>query len=208
MLRKFFGLFTFSTLLLFSAGCEEKTLPPASSSAEVEDTEAVQPAAGNGTLVLYFSNTGNTKKVAEFIAEEMNADIYRIFPEVPYTSADLNYSDSSTRATREQNDPSARPALSGPVEGLEDYSTIFLGFPIWWGQAPKLMYTLVESHDFSGKTIIPFCTSGSSPIGSSATNLHSTAGDAGNWLEGRRFSRTTTKSEVADWIQGLPSIQP
>ena len=92
-------------------------------------------------------------------------------PETPYTSDDLNYSDSSTRATREQNDDSARPAISGYVVNIEQYDVVFLGYPIWWGQAPKIMYTFVESYNLSGKTIVPFCTSGSSPVGSSAIRI-------------------------------------
>lgn len=153
-------------------------------------------------LVAYFSCTGTTEKIAGYIAGELGAESWRITPETPYTSADLNYSDSSTRATMEQNDPSARPAISGTPENLADYEVIFLGYPIWWGQAPKVLYTFVESCALSGKTVVPFCTSGSSGLGSSAENLSQSAPDA-VWLEGRRFSGSDSRETVAAWVRGL-----
>ncbi len=152
-------------------------------------------------LVAYFSCTGTTERIAGMIAEALDAETYRITPETPYTSADLDYSDSTTRATREQNDPAARPA-SGTVENMDDYDVIFLGYPIWWGQAPKILYTFVESYDLSGKTIVPFCTSGSSGIGSSAGNLSKSAPDA-DWLDGRRFGGSASKDSVTEWLDGL-----
>ena len=161
-----------------------------------------QSDAGGRILVAYFSCTGNTEKVAGYVAEALDVSAYEIVPETPYTSADLNYSDSSTRATREQNNPNARPGISGKVENMDQYDIIFLGYPIWWGQAPKIMYTFVESYDLSGKTIVPFCTSGSSGIGSSAVNLSKSAPDA-EWLSGNRFSGSATKESVAKWIDGL-----
>lgn len=140
-------------------------------------------------LVAYFSCTNTTKGVAESIHSQVSGStIYQITPAVPYTSADLNYN-SDCRANREQNDPTARPAISGNVENIEQYDVIFIGYPIWWGQAPKIIYTFFESYDydFDNVTIIPFCTSGSSGIGSSATNLHSLAPKA-NWKSGARIS--------------------
>jgi flavodoxin len=154
-------------------------------------------------LVVYFSATGNTESIAGYIADEIGADKYEIIPEEPYTSADLNYSNSSSRATLEQNDASARPAISGSVENMDDYDIIFLGYPIWWGQAPKIMYTFLESYDFSGKTIVPFCTSASSGIGSSASNLHGCCSDRVTWLSGNRFSSSASQSTVTAWINGL-----
>ncbi len=153
-------------------------------------------------LVAYFSCTGNTGKIAGFIADELGADVWQITPETPYTSDDLNYNDSSSRATREQNDPAARPGIIGTVGNMDDYDVIFLGYPIWWGQAPKIMYTFVGSYDLSGKTIIPFCTSGSSGIGSSAENLSLSAAGAA-WLPGSRFSGSASRDTVEDWLQGL-----
>ncbi|MDE6655687.1 MAG: leucine-rich repeat protein [Anaeroplasmataceae bacterium] len=140
-------------------------------------------------LIVYFSATNTTKKVAEAIYSQINgSDIYQIIPAVPYTSADLNYN-TDCRANREQNDPTARPLINGSIENIDQYDVIFIGYPIWWGQAPKIIYTFFESYnyDFDGVTIIPFCTSGSSGIGSSATNLHTLAPKA-NWKPGARIS--------------------
>lgn len=153
-------------------------------------------------LVAYFSCTGTTERIAGYIADELGVTAHQIIPETPYSDADLNYSDSDTRATVEQNDPAARPAISGTVENMEDYDVIFLGYPIWWGQAPKILYTFVESYDLSGKTVVPFCTSGSSAIGSSVENLSLSAPEA-VWLAGRRFSGSASRDAVAEWVRGL-----
>ena len=160
------------------------------------------------SLVVYFSCTDTTKKIAEYVQESTGADIYRIEAEVPYTAEDLNYGDSSTRATKEQNDSSARPAISGTVSNMQEYDFIFLSYPIWWGQAPRIISTFLESYDFSGKTIIPICTSHSSGIGSSATNLHSLVDGSVTWLEGERFSAATSKEEVIEWLEdsGIKSL--
>ena len=150
-------------------------------------------------LVAYFSCTNTTKGVAEEIQKQVSgSDIYQIVPAVPYTSEDLNYSNDSCRANREQNDDKARPAINGKVENIEQYSVIFIGYPIWWGQAPKIIYTFFESYnyDFDGVTIIPFCTSGSSGMGSSATNLHSLAAKA-NWKSGARISGKNVSSLIS-----------
>lgn len=159
------------------------------------------PEPGGKTLVAYFSCTNNTENIAKHLEAILDADLYEIVPETPYSAADLNYN-TDCRANQEQNDPTARPAISGSVEHMEQYDTVFLGYPIWWGQAPKILYTFLESYDFSGKTIVPFCTSGSSGIGSSATNLHSLA-DGATWLDGRRFSGSAAESDVKAWVDGL-----
>ena len=172
---------------------------------DVDAVSGATPKAdtdGNKALVAYFSCTGNTGRIAGYVADALDADLFRIEPETPYTAADLNYNDSSTRATREQNDPSARPAVSGNVGNMGDYDVVFLGYPIWWGQAPKIMYTFVEGYDLSGKTIVPFCTSGSSGIGTSAANLSQSAPDAA-WLEGRRFGAGSTEADIRAWIEDL-----
>ena len=153
-------------------------------------------------LVAYFSATNTTKPLAEYVADGLDADIYEIVPEIPYTSADLNYSNSSSRATAEMNDPIVRPAISGSVSNMEQYDVVFIGYPIWWGQAPRIVSTFFESYDFNGKTIIPFCTSGSSGIGSSARNLHSLTNGA-NWLDGRRFSGGTSRNTMIEWVNSL-----
>lgn len=160
-----------------------------------------QGTAGGKVLVAYFSATGTTRPLAEYAADILNADLYEIVPEDPYTDADLAYY-TNGRADREQNDPAARPAITGSVENMAGYDVVFLGYPIWHGQAPRIISTFLESYDFSGKTIVPFCTSHSSGIGSSDTNLHSLASGA-NWLAGRRFAGGTTRSTIEDWINGL-----
>lgn len=160
------------------------------------------PDEGGKILVAYFSATGNTENIANHLDAVLDADLYEIVPQEPYTSADLNYSSSNSRAEQEINDPNARPAISGSVENMEDYDVIFLGYPIWWGQAPKVIYTFLESYDLDGKTIVPFCTSASSGMGSSATNMHALAPDA-NWLSGQRFSGSASQSTVANWVDGL-----
>ena len=171
---------------------------------DVDAVSGATPQADQGckVLVAYFSCTGTTERIAGYIAGSLAAATYRILPAEPYTDADLNYGDNESRTTREQNDPDARPAISGSVEGMDAYDVIFLGYPIWWGQAPKILYTFVESYDLSGKTIVPFCTSGSSGIGSSAENLSRSAPDA-VWLEGRRFGGSTAEETVTDWVSGL-----
>lgn len=154
-------------------------------------------------LVAYFSATNNTAGIAAEIAESLGADLYAITPAEPYTAEDLNYGNDDSRTSREMNDPDSRPALGGDsVENMADYDVVFLGYPIWWGQAPRIISSFLEAYDFSGKTIVPFCTSGSSGIGSSASNLHSLAADA-NWLEGRRFAGGAPQTEVANWATGL-----
>lgn len=161
---------------------------------EEQDTEEIA-SNQSGTLVVYFSCTGTTKGLAEAVAEELNADLYEIVPEEPYTSEDLDYHDDNSRSTKEMDDPSCRPAISGGVENMEQYDRIILGYPIWWGEAPRIVSTFVESYDFSEKTIIPFCTSGGSGIGSSANNLEALAG-SGTWLEGTRFSGGESGEDV------------
>jgi len=160
------------------------------------------PDNGPRVLVAYFSATNTTEGVAQQLAASTSADLYEITPQVPYTTVDLNYNDSSSRANQEMNDPASRPAITGSVEDMEQYDVVFLGYPIWWGQAPRIISTFLENYDFGGKTIVPFCTSGSSPIGSSAANLHGLANSA-NWLSGQRFSGSTSQSALAQWVNGL-----
>ena len=153
-------------------------------------------------LVAYFSATGTTEGVAEQIANGLNADIYEIVPEEPYTDEDLDYSNNNSRATVEMNDPDARPAISGGVENMEQYDIVFIGYPIWWGEAPRIINTFVESYDFSGKTIVPFCASGSSGIGSSAANLEQLTSGA-QWFSGQRFSGNDSQDAVMELVNSL-----
>ncbi len=199
------------TLSLFG-GCGSRkapaqspeTAPPADVSEPGGDTDSETsgaPRESGDVIVVYFSCTGNTKPLAGYIQDELNADIYEIVPKEPYTAADIDYN-TDCRASREQQDPSARPAIAGELPDLSGYGTVYLGYPIWYGQAPKIMYTFLESMDLSGKTVIPFCTSGSSPVGTSAENLHASAPDA-QWKDGARFAAGTSKKEIKEWLNTM-----
>ena len=173
----------------------------AETSTNMENTDN-QDAQEHKILVAYFSATGTTKGVAEHIANGLNADIYEIVPEEAYTDADLDYNDNNSRTTIEMNDPDARPAIYGSVENMEQYDIIFVGYPIWWGEAPRIVSTFMESYDFSGKTIVPFCTSGGSGIGSSASNLERLTSGA-TWLDGRRLNGSDSQDTVMEWVNSL-----
>lgn len=168
-----------------------------------EQPEKPNPIVDRKSVVIYFSCTDNTKKIAEYIKDSTASDIYRIEPSVPYTSADLNYGNADSRTSKEQNDVTARPEIIGELPALDGYENVYIGYPIWWGQAPKIMYTFVETCNLSGKTVIPFCTSASSGIGTSATNLQAADTSQATWLTGRRFSGSSPKSDVQSWISGL-----
>jgi flavodoxin len=192
--------------ILVFAGCS-KTNDTAEEPAEPETAQAEEQAevtdeSGKDTLVVYFSATGTTKGVAEKIASITGADIYEIKAAQEYTSEDLDWNDSDSRTTHEQNDKSVRPEIGSDSISLEGYSTIYIGFPIWWGEEPRIMDTFVESYDFDGITMIPFCTSSSSGIGMSGKNLEANAG-SGNWLDGERFGGGVTEEELQTWIDGL-----
>ena len=168
--------------------------------ADMSSDDETLTGTENNILVVYFSVTGNTKTIAEGIADGHPADIYEIVPKEAYTDVDLNFNDDNSRSTQEMNDASARPEISGTIDHFDQYDTIFLGYPIWWGEAPRILDTFVESYDFTGKTVIPFCTSGSSGIGSSANTLESLAG-SGNWVDGKRFSANESADNVLTWAR-------
>lgn len=187
-MKKAIAILLSLTMILGLAACgnsASQTEQPSTEDTSVE-SKADTESAENGTdmentdnqdvqnhkaLVAYFSATGTTKGVAEHIANGLNADIYEIVPEEPYTDADLDYNDNNSRTTIEMNDPDARPAISGSVENMEQYDIVFIGFPIWWYVAPTIINTFLESYDFSGKTIVPFATSGGSGMGSTNEKL-------------------------------------
>ena len=160
-------------------------------------------ASDNDTLVIYFSRTGNTEKIAEYLIDITNADSYVIEAAVPYSDADIKYQDDNCRANKEQNDKTVRPEIANPIASIDSYDTIFLGYPIWWGQEPRIIDTFLESYDFSDKTVIPFCTSASSGIATSEKNIKALV-PIGNQLEGRRFSSGATKEDVKAWYDTLP----
>lgn len=169
-----------------------------------QQTEEAEHA---GTLVVVFSETGHTKPLAEYAAEYLNADFYEIIPEIPYTDDDLEYNNSSSRTSLEQNDDAARPAITGELPDISGYDTIIIGHPIWWGEAPKIIYTFLESYDWSGKTLVTFCTSASSGLGNSAEHLKPFASGNPEWLESRRFSIGTERDEVIDWLLQIIRVQ-
>lgn len=174
-------------------------------SQEPESTPPAEPAesgseaeAEKSVLVVYFSATGTTRGIAERIASLTGADLAEIIPAEPYTAEDLSYNDRTTRATVEQNTPDARPEIANEIP-LDGYTTVYLGYPIWWGQAPRIMSSFVESHDFTGVTVIPFCTSGSSGAGRTGETLGEQAG-TGTFLPSTRLSAGISDSELQDWI--------
>ena len=187
-------------LVLCACGADTASTAP-EGDAESADTAAVQTAEGK-TLVVYFSATGTTKGVAEKIAAITGGDLYEIQAAQPYTEEDRNWHDDNSRTTHEQNDPSFRPEIGSELPSLEGYDTVYLGFPIWWGQEPRILDTFVESCNFDGITVIPFCTSGSSGIGNSGKNLEANAG-SGTWLSGERFGGGVSEDELRAWIGSL-----
>lgn len=166
---------------------------------DASDSGASDTQESAKSLVAYFSVTGNTKSLAEKIALLSGSDIFEIIPETPYTSDDINYSNDNCRANAEQHDDSARPQISQKLENFEDYDVIFLGYPIWWGTMPKIINTFIESYDFSGKTVIPFCTSGGSGISASVSALESSLPDA-EIKTGLRGSSSSADSVITDWF--------
>lgn len=155
-------------------------------------------------LVVYFSATGSTKAVAETIADTAGADLFEITPVDPYTSDDLDWTDDNSRVNVEHNDESKRdvPLTKTTPDNWSDYDTVFVGYPIWWGIAAWPVNNFVKGNDFTGKTVIPFCTSSSSSLGQSGDLLAEMAG-TGNWQDGERFSSNTSSSDVESWVNGL-----
>lgn len=189
MKKRLFFLLT-GLVVFFSCSTQNKSVD----SQENEESHKT----GNSTLVVYFSCTGTTERFAKYGAEYLKADTFKIEAAVPYTAEDIAYY-TNCRADKEQNDPSARPAIANTVD-ITKYERIVLGYPIWHGQAPRIISTFLESYDFSGKTIIPFCTSASSGIGNSDANLHSLCSAGTIWKNGKRFSSSTTKEEFCEFL--------
>lgn len=154
-------------------------------------------------LVAYFACTGTTKSLAENLAKTVDGDLFEIKPKKEYTSSDLNWMDKSSRSSLEMNDKNSRPEILNKVNNMDDYDTVFLGFPIWWYVAPKIINTFLESYDFSGKTIITFCTSGGSSMGKTLQELKLSCLNDTKWIDGKRFSRNTSVEELRNWIDNL-----
>ena len=190
---------SFVLLIYGLTGCATKSGEAPMS--ETTPENAAEESEGK-TLVVVFSATGTTKAVADKIVSITGADLYEIKAAQEYTAADLDWHDSSSRTTNEQNDPTVRPAIGSDPLTLDGYTTIFIGYPIWWGQEPRIMDTFAEMYDFTGITMIPFCTSGSSGIGNSGKNIADSAG-SGTWLDGRRFGAGASEEEIRTWIEKL-----
>lgn len=154
-------------------------------------------------LVAYFSASGVTKDVAESLAKAAKADIFEIKPEVPYTTADLNWRDKAARSTVEMQDKSFRPAIAEKLSNMEDYSVVYVGFPIWWYVAPTIINTFLESYDFAGKTIILFATSGGSGFGKTVENLKGSVAESAVIKEGKIFNGSHSVAELTSWVESL-----
>ena len=168
------------------------------------ETDVETETKNGGVLVVYYSATGSTEAVAGYIANATGGDTFAITPSEPYSSADLNWTDSESRVSREHDDPSLRTMdlAETAVDGWEDYDTVFIGYPIWWGIAAWPVDNFITTNDFTGKTVIPFCTSSSSGLGESGELLAELAG-TGDWQEGQRFRSSVAEADVVDWVNGL-----
>ena len=188
-----------------SAPTEQPTNEPSesSSTAPAESEPETQPETGK-TLVVYYSASGNTERVAKDIAEAAGADLFEIVPTEVYTSEDLNWTNPDSRVSREHDDESLRdvPLTTTEVPDWDSYDTVFIGYPIWWGIAAWPVDTFVKNNDFTGKTVIPFATSSSSGMGQSGSLLADMAG-TGEWQEGQRFSSGVSSDDVQSWVNGL-----
>lgn len=211
LINKILGLLFIPTLMFGVTGCNSNEEANSESTANLSDSSDtndsnssndLNDSSGTKILVAYFSATGNTKTVAEKIAEETGGDLYEIIPEKIYTDDDLNYNDDNCRANIEQNDISCRPEISGKITNMDEYDTVIIGHPIWWGEEPRIIDTFMESYDFSGKTIVNFCTSGGSNITTATNNLMKLSNDA-NFLKGKRFDSDCSSDEINVWLDEI-----
>lgn len=195
-MKKIIPLLVSTLMLLSLAACGSKTTAP--------ETTTAPAASGGKTLVVYFSATGNTKAAAEAIAAATGGDLLELEPAEPYTSADLDYNNADSRVSREHDDETLRDVAlkTTTVANWADYDTVYIGYPIWWGIAAWPVDGFVEANDFTGKTVIPFCTSSSSGIGESGELLAELAG-TGDWQEGQRFSSNVSEADVQEWLDSL-----
>ena len=210
-MKKLFSLLLAAAMLLTLAACgtantggtvDEPKNNTAADTADPAPDDTTPESTGGKVLVAYFSATGHTKTIAEYLQTALDADLYEIVPQEPYTADDLDYNTDGCRANREQNDDSARPAISGGVEDMAGYDVVFICYPILWGQAPKIVYTFLESYDFSGKTVIPFATSGGSGMGGEDI-LKAACSKETKWLPGKRLSSRESAVSVQKWVESL-----
>lgn len=188
------------------AGCSQESddQPAAEDQPAVEDEPAPEPATNGNVLVAYYSAQGHTEAVAQTIADELGADVFEVTPAEPYTDDDLNWTDDNSRVSQEHEDESLRDVELTQVtpDGWEDYDTVLVGYPIWWGIAAWPIDNFISGNDWDGKTVIPFCTSASSGLGQSGELLAEAAG-GGDWQEGQRFPSSPDEQEVRDWAASV-----
>ena len=209
-MKKIISLFMVLTMVLSLAACSTNQSPSESTPEEQPDSsaEAQQPTDEAGkTLVVYYSATGNTENVANYIATATDGDLFELEPAELYSDADLNWTDDNSRVVREHDDESLRDIelVADTVENWDSYDTVFIGYPIWWGIAAWPVNGFIEANDFTGKTVIPFCTSSSSGLGESGKLLAEMAG-TGDWQEGQRFRSGASESDVVAWVESLEKI--
>ena len=198
-MKKIISLFMALGIVLSLAACSTNQSPSESTPEEQRPTDE----AGK-TLVVYYSATGNTENVANYIATATEGDLFKLEPVEPYSDDDLNWTDDNSRVVREHDNPDERDValVKSTVENWDEYDTIFIGYPIWWGIAAWPVDGFIEANDFTGKTVIPFATSSSSGLGESGKLLAQKAG-TGDWQEGRRFRSGVSESDVTDWVESL-----
>lgn len=187
-------LFIFIIIISFTGCTKSKTVPKENDNLSNEPTTTK-------SIVLYFSATNNTKEVAQKIKNITDSDITEIIPKQKYTSEDLNYNNDNCRANKEQNSNTSRPEIANTLK-LDNYQTIYLGYPIWWGKEPKIILTLLDNYNLEGKTIIPFCTSGGSSIETSVNNIRNYNPKL-NVLEGKKFNPNDSEETIKNWLQTL-----
>lgn len=214
-MKKVISILMAITILFAFAACSnnvqnknkttQNTTEEAQKQSASENTSAENIASGKGkTLVVYFSASGNTENAAAYIAKATGGDIFELEPKDEYSDADLNWRDEGSRVNYEHDNLEARniELISSTVDSWDGYDTVFVGYPIWWGIAAWPVDTFVKSNDFTGKTVVPFCTSTSSDLGESGRLLAEMAG-TGNWLEGERFQSSVSEKEIQEWVNGL-----
>ena len=171
-----------------------------SSNMDSSNTSSQASSDSGSVAVVYFSCTGTTQRVAEKIAQATDGKLIRIEPAQPYSSADLDWT-TDCRANDEQNDPGSRPQIANQID-LAGYDTVYLGYPIWWGTAPHIILTLLEGQNLQGKTVVPFCTSGGSPLSGSISDMETAASNA-NWVQGQRFAGSVSQSDIDAWVNSV-----
>ena len=214
-MKRFLTVLMSLVIVVGLAGCSSQTSSntssnsssAASSAAQASESQTESESSSSSdanTLVVYFSATGNTEQAANYIADLTGGDLFELEPADPYTSDDLNWTDENSRVVREHDNPDQREVelVQDTVDNWDSYDTVYLGYPIWWGIAAWPVDTFVQANDFTGKTVIPFCTSSSSGLGESGEQLARLAG-TGDWQEGMRFSSGVTEEEVQEWLDGL-----